>query len=289
MMKIFKVIATPFVALWRWIKETAWVQPLLIVGCIFAVIFSIPYISQGIQNLTNSSDDSLSYYKNHLLSMNGAYKGANDNEAEKFLAKIPDLQVSWHTLSDEEATQQDKSEAQAYVDDFKNTYGEKFFFVLAKSDCEACETVSEALEYLENYQSDYNVSNFKLHTIIADEELTDDDKEYKVQSAFEMINERQIAAFETIYNSGCYGYYIENIDGSISDYMNKLDTLPGDVSSIEVPLIVMFDLTQDALEYPNSYVMSEIFFTVDGEDKIDRALQLANCWNYSGDVFGRNN
>ena len=34
--------------------------------------------------------------------MNGAYKGANDNEAEKFLAKIPDLQVSWHTLSDEE-------------------------------------------------------------------------------------------------------------------------------------------------------------------------------------------
>ena len=35
--------------------------------------------------------------------------------------------------------------------------------------------------------------------------------------------------------------------------------------------------------------MSEIFFTVDGEDKIDRALQLANCWNYSGDVFGRNN
>lgn len=119
MMKILKVIATPFVALWRWIKETAWVQPLLIVGCIFAVIFSIPYISQGIQNLTNSSDDSLSYYKNHLLSMNGAYKGANDNEAEKFLAKIPDLQVSWHTLSDEEATQQDKSEAQAYVDDLK--------------------------------------------------------------------------------------------------------------------------------------------------------------------------
>lgn len=145
------------------------------------------------------------------------------------------------------------------------------------------------MEYLENYQSDYNVSNFKLHTIIADEELTDDDKEYKIQSAFEMINERQIAAFETIYNSGCYGYYIENIDGSTSDYMNKLDTLPGDVSSIEVPLIVMFDLTQDALEYPNSYVMSEIFFTVDGEDKIDRALQLANCWNYSGDVFGRNN
>ena len=45
MMKILKVIATPFVALWRWIKETAWVQPLLIVGCIFAVIFSIPCLN----------------------------------------------------------------------------------------------------------------------------------------------------------------------------------------------------------------------------------------------------
>ena len=50
-MKFLKILDTPFVKLWGWIKDTAWVQPLLIVGCIFGVIFSIPYISKGIQNL----------------------------------------------------------------------------------------------------------------------------------------------------------------------------------------------------------------------------------------------
>ena len=44
-MNILRKIATPFVAIWRWIKETAWVQPLLIVGIIFAIIFSIPSIT----------------------------------------------------------------------------------------------------------------------------------------------------------------------------------------------------------------------------------------------------
>ena len=39
-MKILKAIGAFFARIWRWIKETAWVQPLLIVGAIFAIIFA---------------------------------------------------------------------------------------------------------------------------------------------------------------------------------------------------------------------------------------------------------
>ena len=41
-MNIMKAISATFARFWRWIRETAWVQPLLIVGSLFAVIFSIP-------------------------------------------------------------------------------------------------------------------------------------------------------------------------------------------------------------------------------------------------------
>jgi hypothetical protein len=49
-MKVLKAIGDFFVRIWRWIKETAWVQPLLIVGAIFAIIFSIPYFTKWISS-----------------------------------------------------------------------------------------------------------------------------------------------------------------------------------------------------------------------------------------------
>lgn len=54
--KFLKVIGTPFIKLWTWIKETAWVQPLLIVGIIFAIIFSIPSITSWVQSWNFGSD-----------------------------------------------------------------------------------------------------------------------------------------------------------------------------------------------------------------------------------------
>jgi hypothetical protein len=57
-MIILKAIGSFFVKIWRWIKDTAWVQPLLIVGAIFAVIFSIPYITEWANNFTHNSTNS---------------------------------------------------------------------------------------------------------------------------------------------------------------------------------------------------------------------------------------
>ena len=43
-MKVLSAIGGFFARIGRWIKETAWIQPLLIVGAIFAVIFAIPHV-----------------------------------------------------------------------------------------------------------------------------------------------------------------------------------------------------------------------------------------------------
>ena len=49
-MVVLRAIGKFFARIGRWIKETAWVQPLLIVGGIFAIIFSIPYIVKGVSS-----------------------------------------------------------------------------------------------------------------------------------------------------------------------------------------------------------------------------------------------
>ena len=49
-MKVLRAIGGFFAKIGRWIANTAWIQPLLIVGGIFGIIFSIPYIKQAIDN-----------------------------------------------------------------------------------------------------------------------------------------------------------------------------------------------------------------------------------------------
>ena len=77
-MNILKKLATPFIVVGRWIKETAWVQPLLIVGVIFAIIFSIPSITSGIQGLIDSQSDDMNWYKNFQISLDGTYDKTSD-------------------------------------------------------------------------------------------------------------------------------------------------------------------------------------------------------------------
>ena len=48
---MWKKLATPFVKIWDWIKETAWIQPLLIVGIVFGIIFSISPLVSWIQGI----------------------------------------------------------------------------------------------------------------------------------------------------------------------------------------------------------------------------------------------
>lgn len=64
--KLFKAIGGFFKKIWEWIRQTAWVQPLLIVGIIFGLIFSINPIINAIQSAVNASNDGEFYY-NHRV------------------------------------------------------------------------------------------------------------------------------------------------------------------------------------------------------------------------------
>ena len=71
-MKVLSAIGRFFARIGRWIKETAWIQPLLIVGAIFAVIFAIPHIINGVKGWFNDSDSTNAFYAQYRLSLSGA-------------------------------------------------------------------------------------------------------------------------------------------------------------------------------------------------------------------------
>ncbi|MDD3938419.1 MAG: hypothetical protein PHU55_01520, partial [Bacilli bacterium] len=108
-MNILKAIGAFFVRIGRWIKDTAWVQPLLIVGAIFAVIFSIPSITSWIEGLAEDARSSEKYYQKFQRSL----AGGETSEADKLIADIQD-------------------------GDAKSSIGEKFFLVFVSEDCSAC-------------------------------------------------------------------------------------------------------------------------------------------------------
>ena len=70
---MLKKLATPFVKFWGWLKETAWIQPLLIVGVVFAIIFSISPIVQAINDAGNASDQAMDFLNQYKYSLEGVY------------------------------------------------------------------------------------------------------------------------------------------------------------------------------------------------------------------------
>lgn len=65
MKKILNAIGGFFKKIGRWIKETAWIQPLLIVGAIFGLIMSIKPIANFINDITTVESES-NFYKSNL-------------------------------------------------------------------------------------------------------------------------------------------------------------------------------------------------------------------------------
>lgn len=108
MKKVFGAIGHFFARIWRWITETAWIQPLLIVGLIFGVVFSIPSISSWF-NKMSESNGRFSYYNANTVSSkdllsyaeSGDFKDLYDNE-NHFLLVFIEKDCS-SCITDEEA------------------------------------------------------------------------------------------------------------------------------------------------------------------------------------------
>ena len=94
-MKVLSAIGRFFARIGRWIKETAWIQPLLIVGAIFAVIFAIPHIINGVKGWFNDSDAANTFYAQYRLSLTGADKiktgeDVGSSQVDKFFTYLAD-------------------------------------------------------------------------------------------------------------------------------------------------------------------------------------------------------
>ena len=120
-MKILRAIGAFFARIGRWIKETAWIQPLLIVGAIFAVIFAIPHIIDGVKGWFDESDAANKYFTRYQLSLEKA-----DVIPEGQYIGTSEVDVLFTNIKDRKE------------DEIKSKYGDRFFVAFVTEDNSTC-------------------------------------------------------------------------------------------------------------------------------------------------------
>ena len=271
-MVVLRAIGGFFVKIGRWIKDTAWVQPLLIVGGIFAIIFSIPYISKWVSSWFSDSNAATSFFEKYEKSLSGADDG--DSDADKLFTYMQ--------------TPDDKKS----VDDVKK-YGDKFFVVFVQEDCAGCDEIYEGFEVLDDNWgkgifSNTNDEEFKMYTIFIDTEETINDekknlfKDYFFDSVGYLFEEVTSVMQESNYAKNC---------GNTENYIKELDTLntvDGD-SPFASPTVFLYDPA--CKDNVTQLGVSEVLFTVPGKGGETGAYPIArtlfDCW-FHQDVFSAN-
>lgn len=272
-MKILSAIGGFFVRIGRWIKETAWIQPLLIVGAIFAVIFSIPYVIDGVEGLFDESDAANKYFLKYQLSLKNA-------------DVIPDGKAVGTSKVDELFTY---LEDDTKTDELVTKYGEKFFVAFVEEDSATCEELYGGLKTLQEKWADNNPEfsdldgKFKLFTVYTDAISEVDDE----TNLFDQVWLNHYSLFETL-SSGYLKdtFYARNKGYNQSSYetafvSDKLDTCP-----MSAPTVMYFDFSDENLIADQKVTgLSDVLFTVDGSTDLERARTLKNCWAHT-DIFG---
>lgn len=271
-MVVLSAIGRFFKKIWDWIKQTAWIQPLLIVGIIFGVIFSIPSIVKAAKNSKTNAQKYNTYYHQFKLSLEGeaTEDGKFSSDADKFTYELEEV-------------------INGNEENFKKDFGDlgdKFFVAFVAKDCDKCEDAKEGFSTFESkfnkndsYMSKKDTNEaYHLVTIFTDDEnsQTQDNK-----SAFVFYLERHQGFFE---DAGAVAYetpYYYNGHLSDSD-LEALET--ADPDNFLTPTIFLVELKEKSeLNQQPAAGITEIMFGVDGSDKNDKARTLLDCWNHSGD------
>ena len=283
-MVVLRAIGRFFVRIGRWIKETAWIQPLLIVGGIFAIIFSIPHLTKWVKSWAKDETAAEKYYSSKKLSLKNAEDGKSEvDELFDYLAHF-----------EETRTVDEKG---------KKKFGEKFFLVLVQESCSACAERYGGFKTLENNwgkgesfaltgEDGLGSEPFKMHTIYADTKNDDGDNLFeKVYERSDVLNffETTISAMEG--DQYDHPYYI---NGNESNYETNLKNLK-EREEIITPAIFVIDLTEGGnFGWRSDYGVKEVLFTFDGTDGNDdyaKARTLRNAWTNNGsagNVFSEN-
>lgn len=283
-MIVLRAIGGFFAKIGRWIRDTAWVQPLLIVGGIFAIIFSIPSITSWVQSWFATGDEAVSFYKNTgYKSLKDGEKDGKNSSADKLLKFIFD-------------TKEEDREA-GYKE-----YGEKFFVTFVQEDCSTCKSIytgwqsaidnwgkSAGFKAVYDKATDtkvYDAGNFKLYTIFVDEE-NDDNKNY-FWDLHDNVYSEQFGNLASLANpySTTSGVSYENIANS-----GSTDVSGGSVFSS--PTTILFDknfVATDEKGYSsdndcmNEYHIAEILYDIPSKGSsgtsIERARTIWDCWHH---------
>ena len=267
-MKVLSAIGGFFARIGRWIKETAWIQPLLIVGAIFAIIFAIPHIIDGVKGWFDESDAANKYFAKYQLSLKngdvvpeGKYTGTS---------KVDEL---FSYLEDKE------------TDKIKSSYGEKFFVAIVEEDSSSCKDLYGGLKM---FQDKFNKNDefknldgkFKLYTIYKDSISTVDDE----TNLFDTVWGNHYDLFEDFATTGYLTntYYAQYKGYDNNQYQNSF---VGNSEScpISAPLVMYFDFTDANLIKPENQKiagLSDVIFTVDGTGDLEKARTLRDCWSH---------
>ena len=272
-MKVLSAIGAFFARIGRWIKETAWIQPLLIVGAIFAIIFAIPHIIDGVKSWFDESDAANKYFNKYSLSLSNAIEKEG---AFVGTSKVDDL---FTYIEDGE------------VDKVKSiTKEDRFFIAFVEENSSSCKDLYGGLKM---FQDKYNKNdefkglegNFKLLTIYTDSTEDVDDETINL---FDRVWSNHYSLFETMAD-GTYlpnTFYAQNKNYKQSNYESAFTSDKLDECPMSAPLLMYFDYT-DGNKVTNQKVkgLSDVIFTVDGSSDLDKARTLKNCWAHT-DIFG---
>ncbi len=279
-MLILKAIGSFFVKIWRWIKDTAWVQPLLIVGAIFAVIFSIPYISEWVSQATG--EEAGSFYNKFNKSLEGELEVSKDkaeaSEADQFTNVI---------VANQEAVEEG---LKANVD---TKFGTKFFLVFTKEDCTNCDNAETGFKYLQENWSKANYApadpseKFTMYTISASEESSTDEQYEDVNgsTAFNRYLSNYMNLFNTVGPKLMDAPYYERASMTDTNYdAFSLQSTSGSspIANFPVPTILLVDYTDAAFAAGRAGI-SEVLFSVSGDTASERASLLRDMWHHTDD------
>ena len=282
-MKVLSAIGRFFARIGRWIKETAWIQPLLIVGAIFAVIFAIPHIINGVKGWFNSSDSTNTFYAQYRLSLSGADKiktgeDVGSSDVDKFFTYLADS-------SKEE-------------DLIKMVGKERFFVAFVEKDsssaedlCGGLKTFRDKWNNAEFKESLADKGSFKLITIYTDTKNDDD------ENLFDMVWRNHYGLFEDLAdgNNLPNTYYAQNKGYKESNYASNfvVSDEKTEECPISTPLLMYFDFSKNDQGQPNNpnknetiKGLSDVIFSVEGDSDLERARTLKRCWCHT-DEFGK--
>ena len=269
-MKVLSAIGRFFARIGRWIKETAWIQPLLIVGAIFAIIFAIPHIISGVKGWFSSSDDTSAFFARYTYSLTGADKNQSGSEigsskVDKFFTYLQD------------------GEKEEVVN---MTGSERFFVAFVQKGNTGTKELCEGLKVFRDKWAANDAEfaglkgKFKLVTIYTDT-VNDDD-----ENLFDMVWKCHPAFFETLTESNYLPLTPYAINEKLTTFYDKNFAASENEEKcpMSTPLMMYFDYTEDNwfdVEDQRILGLSDVLFSVEGSNKLEKARTLKRCWSHT--------